>query len=555
MSPRSKIQKYPALWIRNHFGLLALLFVSFLIYVPSLSGDFVIDDVPTIKDNPHIRDYSHIPDFFTKGVWANSALGNNTVPIYRPMHLMIELLNHAVWGNNPVGYHIFSLLLHLANTCLIYVLIRKLPAGSAVAATVGAAMFALHPTRVESVAWLSGITDPLVAFFLLGALLAHRSFLENQKRWGYLVLSLICFQLALWSKEVAIALPLVVIAHDLIYRRKFHWPAALLHAGMVIGYLLARSSALGVPGNPGALDISKFSRAIDFTLGYSEMLVLPAGVPFYLQPPEHPVSSALGVASLIAMVMLAGFSWRVFNPDRRKALVFSLCWAIGFSWPTILMMFYMEGYYSARFLYVPALGVAIFIAAFYEQMKTPYPRLNISIAGSGMLIVLIYGLVTWKEIPAWHNDEKIYGKIASLAPESDGGFSGLGSFYFMRGDYAAAEKYFLIALQKAKTPKARVEDLVALGTIQGMSNNLPLSKQYFGEAVQVDPRNPDAWAGLGNLAWMQGQAYEAISFYEKAISIRPGNYEATMNLAMAYEKTGQYERGAALRQQAATFRR
>lgn len=541
-------------WLRNNSSLLALLLVSFLIYVPSLSGDFVIDDIPTIKDNPYLRDFSHIPGFFTKGVWANSALENNNVPIYRPMHLMVELLNHAMWKNNPFGYHVFLLLLHLANTCLIFILIRKLLVGSAMAATIGAALFALHPTRVESVAWLSGITDPLVVFFLLGALLAHRSFFENRKGWWYLALSLLCFQLALWSKEVAIALPLVVIAHDLIYRRKFHWPVAFLHAGLVIGYLVARGYALGASGKPGVLDMSKGSRAIDFALGYSELLVLPTGVPFYLQPPEHSVSSALGVASLIVMVMLAVFSWHAFNPDMRKTLAFSLCWVIGFFWPAILMMFYMEGYYSARFLYVPAVGVAIFAATFYEHMSTTYPGLKTPVVVSGMLILLIYGFITWKEIPAWRDNEAIYGKIARLAPESSSGFSGLGQFYLLREDYAAAEKNFLLALEKTRIPQDRVSTLVALGTIQGMANNLALSERYLREAVQIDPKSSEAWAGLGNLAWIQGRIYEAISCYEKAISIRPENYEAAINLAMAYEKLGQSERGALIRQQAAIRR-
>ena len=97
--------------------------------------------------------------------------------------------------------------------------------------------------------------------------------------------------------------------------------------------------------------------------------------------------------------------------------------------------------------------------------------------------------------------------------------------------------------------------MVPSDTIQGIANNLPLSKQYFSEAVQIDSKNPDAWSGLGNLAWMQGQVNEAISFYEKAISIRPGDYETAMNLAMAYEKTGQHERGASIRQQAEAIHR
>lgn len=541
------MRKYLPLWLLNNIGLFAILLVSFLVYLPSLSGDFVVDDVPQIKNNPYIRDFSHIPGFFTKGRWANSALAINTVPIYRPMHLMVDLLNHAMWGNNPVGYHVILLLLHLANTCLVFVLIRQLLTGSAMAATIGAALFALHPTRVESVAWLAGIPDPLVLFFLLAALITHRLFIENQKKWRYLALSLFCFQLALWSKEVAIVLPFVIVAHDLIYRRKIHWPAAFLHAGLIIGYLTARSFALGEAAKPGIFDITSFSRAIDFALGYSELLVFPVHIPFYIQPPTHPVSSALGWLGAIIIILLAGYCWRAFDQDRKKVFAFSVAWAVGFSWPIALMMFYQEGYYSARFLYVPAAGMAIFAATLYSHISTAHPGLRTPFIVLCILAMVSYGYITCKEIPSWHNDETIYGKVASFAPESVEGFSGLGHFYLARENYDAAEKNFLIALQKAKTPQARVNSLVALGTIYGMNNNLAQSERYLQEATQIEPGNSEAWAGLGNLAWVKGQASEAISCYEKALAIRPGNYEAAMNLAMAYEKSGQAERAAMIR--------
>lgn len=568
------MQQYLISWLRNNFGLVALLMAVFFIYAPSMSGDFVIDDIPFVRDNPYIRDFSHVKRFFTKGVWENSAQEINNEPLYRPMNLVPMLLNHALWGSNPVGYHAFLLLLHLANTCLVYALIRKVVSGSAMAATIGAAMFALHPARVESVAWISGGIDPLVAFFLLGAMLAHRSFIDSLKNkpadrsnnkawrypWRYLGLSLICFQLALWSKEVAFIFPLVVMAHDLIYRRKIHWPTVFLHAMVVAGYLIARSLVLTKAGQLSAIDSSHFSRVIDFALGYSEMLVLPAHIPFYIQPPEHSVSSALGIVSAIVIVMLAGFCWRSFgvgirDMGRRKDLAFSVVWTIGFFWPAILLAFYTDGFYAGRYLYVPAAGMAVFVAVFYDYMNTAYPRLKTFLMASCALIIASYGFVTWKEIPVWHDDGTIYGKIAETAPENAVGFIGLGQFHFNREDYAAAERNYLLALQKAKTPELRVESLMALGTINGINNNLVQSETYLQEAVKIDPGNSDGWSGLGNLAWIRGRPDEAISFYEKALSIRPNNYEAAMNLATAYDKTGQSQRGDLIRQQASALRR
>lgn len=545
-------------WLRNNLGLAVLLVVSFSIYAPSLSGDFVMDDIPFIRDNPYIREVGHIARYFTKSVWENSAIGLENVSIYRPMNLVPLMLNYKLWGAHPFGYHVFLLLLHLANTCLVYALIRKVASGSGMAAMIGAAMFVLHPAKVESVAWIGGGVDPLVAFFLLAAMLAHRSFsdnLKNNKEWRYLALSLLCFQLALWSKEVALVFPLIVVAHDLIYKSKINWLTAFLHSVVVVAYLIARSLVLGGTGKWDALGISQFSKAFDFALGYSELLVFPAKIPFYLQSPDHSVSSALGVIGAIVVAILAGFSWRIFNMNGRKTLAFSATWMIVFFWPAAILAFYAEGYYAARHLYVPSIGAAFFVAAFYDRMNAVYPTLKIPIMASCALIVAFYGFVTLKEIPAWRDDGAIYSKIARLAPKSSSGFSGLGNYYLMREDYAAAEKNYLMALKNSKSPQDRVDALLALGTIQGMSNNPVLSERYLKEVLQIDPKNSDGWAGLGNLALMQGRFYEAIPLYEKAISIRPTNYEATMNLATAYEKTGQSVRGASIRQQAYAIRR
>jgi len=238
---------------------------------------------------------------------------------------------------------------------------------------------------------------------------------------------------------------LVVVVHDLIYRRKIHWPSVFLHTVVVAGYLIARSLVLGKAGQWSAVDLSQFSRVIDFALGYSEMLVLPAHIPFYIQPPEHAVSSVLGIISAIMIVMLVGFCWWTFDMGRRKDLAFSVVWTIGFFWPAILLAFYTDGFYAGRYLYVPSIGVAIFVSLFYDYMNAAYPRLKTSLMAFCALIIACYGFVTWKEIPAWHDGGTIYGKIAEVAPENAVGFMGLGLFHFNREEYAAAESNFLLA--------------------------------------------------------------------------------------------------------------
>jgi tetratricopeptide (TPR) repeat protein len=160
-----------------------------------------------------------------------------------------------------------------------------------------------------------------------------------------------------------------------------------------------------------------------------------------------------------------------------------------------------------------------------------------------------------REIPHWHDNGQLYKKVAQDDPEQAVGFLGLGQYYFNHEDYAAAENNYLLALQKTRDSKSRVDPLLALGTINGINNKLDISAAYFQQAVKIDPENSEGWSGLGNVAWMRGQLDQAIAYYEKALSIRPNNYEAAMNLARAYDKTGQHQRADSIRQKASAVRR
>lgn len=542
------------LLLRRHRALLALLILTFVVYLPSLNGSFVVDDVPTIQNNPYLLDASHLGQFFTKGVWASSALQNDSVPIYRPMYLLVEWVNHHLWGDKPFGYHLVSMLLHVLNVALVYVLIRKLSAASGLAAAIGAALFALHPARVESVAWMSGITDPLVACFLMLGVLAHRAYLERGMAVSYLALTAVCLQLALWNKEVAVAFPVLVLVHDWLTRKKIHWASLAVYAAVVLAYLVARGAALVAASKP-TLDFSHLPRAWDFILGYSEMLTFPLQVPFYLQPPEHAVGGALGMFGLLIVCAVTAYTGRVCGSGQRAAFWFGAAWIVLLSWPAILLALFQDGYYSARFLYLPAIGFAWLAALLFAHLETRLPKLKPALIGASGLLLALYAGLSWQEISSWHDEGAIYGKIARVAPESSSGFIGLGHFYLDKDNPTEAEKNFLLGLGKAKNDAARIEALLALGMINGMKNQLSQSANYFSAVTKIDVKNSEAWAGLGNVAWAMGDLPRAIAHYEQALAARGNNYEAAMNLASCYDKTGQPERAASLRQRAMGMRR
>ena len=230
-------------------GLLA----TALIYLDTLSFQFVYDDVTLIVRNPQVQSWSNLPHFFTQHLWAAYAATGN---YYRPVYQLWLLLNYTAFGLNPLGWHITTVAVHLGATLLVYVLLAKLGAERLTAA-IAASLFGVHPVHIESVAWVSGVIDPLTAVFFLGALLCHLQVREG-KRWCLGPALALC-ALALLTKEAAAVLPGVVLVVEWrgLGRRQDDMAAlsrtdrlrsavtwTLPYAAVAVLYLVARHYAL-----------------------------------------------------------------------------------------------------------------------------------------------------------------------------------------------------------------------------------------------------------------------------------------------------------------------
>ena len=140
---------------------------AILCFVATLAFGFVYDDVPQILKNPAIQSWHYLPQYFAAHVWSSiypNSLGN----YYRPVFLIWLRLNYAMFGTSPSGWHATSVAVHVLSTWLVFCVVLKL-AKNRVTSFVAALLFALHPVHVESVAWISGVVDPLMSVFLLSA--------------------------------------------------------------------------------------------------------------------------------------------------------------------------------------------------------------------------------------------------------------------------------------------------------------------------------------------------------------------------------------------------
>ena len=249
--------------------------ITALVYVATLSFGFVYDDVPQILKNPAVHSWRYVPQYFTSHVWA-AIYPNTSGNYYRPLFLLWLKVNYALFGTHAAGWHLTSVACHVLATWLVFRIAQQLSCDR-LTAFLAALIFGLHPAHVENVAWISGVSDPLMACFLLGSFSAFLS--ARLERWASLVesyesrtasreqshaesyepratsreqspdqhggfgllgargskleaapatrqvryaaLSLGLFALALLSKETAIVLPVLIIAFVLILERDF----------------------------------------------------------------------------------------------------------------------------------------------------------------------------------------------------------------------------------------------------------------------------------------------------------------------------------------------
>src|SRR3989338_6086886 len=208
-------------------SVLLILVISIAIYSNTLKNGFVYDDRFTIVDNIFIKDWKNLPELFSKTYFSRS--GEET---YRPIVTLTYFLDYSLWGLKPFGYHLTNLFLHSANVVLVYLFALSLfplnKGGQGVVrwiAFLTALLFSIHPVQAEAVNAISFREDLLVVLFLLPALLlflkvSDPSSMDKIRWWTFYILSLLLYLLALFSKEMAVILPLLLIGYHLCFGYK-----------------------------------------------------------------------------------------------------------------------------------------------------------------------------------------------------------------------------------------------------------------------------------------------------------------------------------------------
>ena len=263
-----------------------------LSYINTLSFNFVYDDFPQLVNNPRVQSWEHAPQLFGEQVWTQSML-QGTGNYYRPLFELWLLLQYSLFGLHPWAYHLASVLLHIAVVALAYALFKGLT-GDRLTAAMGAIIFAVHPTHIETVAWISGVTDLLCAFFVLASFVAYLRSREDRTssapRVWWQVASLALFAMAMMSKETALVMPVLLVAYEWWLAKKENVVAQLARivpfAVITGAYLFVRHLVLRGFMHPEGYTLESIALTLPRVVWfYAHQLVWPLGLSVFYDTP------------------------------------------------------------------------------------------------------------------------------------------------------------------------------------------------------------------------------------------------------------------------------
>ena len=512
------------------YGLPFLLLLVAFAVVPS--GGFVSDDVPMIAENPALLSWKSVPGFFTGDVWKSSALAASGGGLYRPLYLLWYFLLAQVFGPGPMVFHVAMLVLHVTNVVLaLFLLKRLLPQAPAAARAIGVTAFAIHPAQVETVAWISGGTDIVMATWLLGACLAWLRYRTTGSRLA-LALSLVAFVGAMFTKESAVVFPLLLFTLERLQQPGVtpRWLVPAVTGVLALGYLGLRGSVLGGGSSGWVIDPSRFLRLLEYLAFHLRVLAWPDPLPFYFRHPEAGVVGA--VAAMVACVTAIGLARLGRAPGARVAWPWFL-----FLLPTLALAFHSEGTVALRFLYLPMFGIAVLVAATSARPGR---------AGQTALVLALLAGLTWTAIAyrasaVFHDDGTFFSAVRVADPTSPSGYEGLGNHLLRKGRTEDALAVFAEGALRTRVA-GRHLDLLAmqarlLGELGRSSESMAAYRRYLADGGRLAL----GYNGIGNNLWIIGDRVGAAENYRLALNADPRDFEAAFNLAQLAEVSGDVE--------------
>ena len=508
---------------------LFLILATLTVFLGVRNYEFMeLDDDVYVTDNPHVQ-----AGLTLKVVtWA---LTTTHASNWHPLTWLSHILDYELYGLWPGGHHLTNLLLHIINAVLLFLVLEKMT-GALWGTSFVAALFALHPLHVESVAWVAERKDVLSTFFWMLTMWTYVHYAERPRLDRYLLV-LLSFALGLLSKPMLVSLPFVLLLLD-------YWPLGRLQFGQWSGnrnshthksmnpsdqrsvalrlvlektpfFALSAVSSLltlfaqqrgGLMGSLESYPLgTRISNALVSYVGYIGKMIWPHHLAFFYPYPNlFPLWQVAGAGLLLLFVSVL----LIRAARRRPYLMVGWFWYLGTLVPVIGLVQVGSQAMADRYTYVPLVGLFIVIATGVPDFLAGWRYRRIVLVISAGLLLSILMIVTRLQIQHWHNGVTLFKHSLDVTANNSLSQNGLGVALARRG----------------KSREAIV---------------------HYAEALRINPHFADAHNNLGNVLVRQGKYQEAIAHYTEALRIKPDFAKAHNNLAVALVRQGKYQEAIA----------
>jgi tetratricopeptide (TPR) repeat protein len=567
---------------------LVLVLATLAVYGQVRSYQFInFDDNIYITSNPIVQE-----GFTLKGLsWAfTTTRGGN----WHPVTWLSHMLDCQLFGLNPGGHHLTNIALHLANSLLLFLWLFYLTESLGCSFMV-AALFALHPMHVESVAWVSERKDVLSTFFWLLTMWAYVWYVRRPG-WGRYLLILACFSLGLMAKPMLVTLPFVLLLADYwplarlsltgrdtavtsapgpgISLKRLVWEKAPLFglAGIFCLVTIYAQKTVGAFWSLKTLPFTtRLANALTAYVGYIGKMFWPAHLAVAYPYPAH--NSQLWPV-LAAALLLAGLSFLAFWQARRRPyLLVGWLWYLGTLVPVIGLVQVGRQTMADRYTYIPYIGLFIAVVWGIAELASRWRTSRFLLPVGAGAVLSALAVCAWVQVGYWRNSIALYehtlkvtgnnalvhvnlGVALAEQGKLDQAIAQYNEAVHLKPDFAEAHFNLGAALaaqgklnqaiaQYTETLRLKpglAEAHIGLGEALAAQDRLDQAAAQYTAALRLKPDLAVTRNNLGVILADQGKFAEAITQFQKAIQIRPDFSQAYLNLGLAYMNRGEEDK-------------
>ena len=532
--------------------ILTIIIAIVICYYNSLHNPFIWDQEVVIVGNPMIRSWEYLPDVFKTNVEGRKL---TSIAFYRPMEVISYMFDYNFWKLNPFGYHCTSIFLHICNTILLFLLLKKIKITTQIS-FLACLIFAIHPVNTETITY--SIRGDLLGFFF--SMLCFLFFLYYREgRNIFAFFSILAYLLALLSKESAVVTPFIILIYSILfnrasktaYKNRTYLSMVLLLISFIYIFIRLVFISASTHGSLSLInEATMLHRILTFPrilLTYIGLLIFPRNLHMEYLFVEKSLTSPyvwLGVPLLITIAyVFFRYIKSISKADvqLKKHLIFFLLWFLIGLIPFYNIVVTLHATLTEHWVYSPCIGFIVLMVILGFQV---FHKTDSKLLKNIMILVLMTLLVycvfyTINRNRDWSDPMRLYQHDLKYEPDSFILHNNVGVIYFRKGDLKNAKEEFLKAIQVS--PDGRYD--VAhnnIGVIYENEGDLIAAEKSFKTSILLNNYEL-AYSNLGRLYLKLGKINDAIEVCIQGRELYPLNPEISYYLAIGYCYNRQFE--------------